>query len=159
MPFDIAFFIGYAVGIIMGIIIGFAAATIVLRKTAGNTARELTAGTDQAIERVNTAINQFADVRAVVELSNKLHEDPSVVQDLGKYADDMVASALVLRLNGLNESLKVAQKSLNRIVDVYGVKDPSTRSKQATVDRITEQIKEVRDALKAERTPNYNDLR
>lgn len=106
-----------------------------------------------ALLKVDEAFTQYADVRAVRALANEIHERPAGMQDLGKYADDVVASAFILRLNGLKAALSESQDQLSVCIRQFGVNSLITQEHQAEADLLLKQIKETRDALKQERTP------
>lgn len=67
---------------------------------------------DKAIERLGQATQHHVEVNAVLALTERLNNDPALMRNLAEHSRQVVAAALMLRVNSFAAQLKHAQQKL-----------------------------------------------
>ena len=99
---------------------------------------------DEATQKLRAAAAHYGDVNAVAELTKQIKNNPELMQDLSVYPRQVVAAALVHRVNAIGSDLGTAQRELSderRLLAEYG------SYHQKDVDRLEELVKHLLEEL------------
>jgi hypothetical protein len=69
---------------------------------------------DDAIERFGQAAQHHAEVNAVLALTQQFQSDPDLLARLPEYSREVVAAALLFRVNTIGNDIKQVQMELSR---------------------------------------------
>jgi hypothetical protein len=69
---------------------------------------------DQAIERLGEATQHHVQVNAVLALTEQFQQRPELINRLGEYSRQVVAAAIMTRINGIANDIKVVQGVLSQ---------------------------------------------
>jgi hypothetical protein len=109
----------------------------------------VTQAIDAAVERLDTAIRHHVDVVAVLEAARQFTGEPDLPQHLSAYSDQVVAAALMYRVNTLAAQYQTAIGQLSMAREEHGRVGGSdlarrVSQRQALVDEILGQLQQAR---------------
>lgn len=109
----------------------------------------------QIVDEINAAIKQLGDttkhyvqVNAVLAMTESFADNPQLLLQLRGYSDQVVAAALLTRVNGLGQQIEVTQSNLNSCesnLARVGAHHGKTRVDELT-NRLNHLLKELESA-------------
>lgn len=100
-------------------------------------------GLDDALDHLNQEAKHYVQVNAVLALVEQFEERPELIANLQDYSRQVVAAALLTRVNAIGNDIKVAQRELserekqyaNQLIDISTVNTQKQR-----VDELYKQL-------------------
>lgn len=81
-----------------------------LRDTNG---QRMAKSIDDAIERLGNATRHYTEIQAILALTEQFQDRPDLMQQLSEFSSQTVAAALMVRINGVSNDIKMAQAQLS----------------------------------------------
>lgn len=97
------------------------------------------------IERLGEATRHYTEVNAILALTEQFKSRPDLVERLNEFGDQTVAAALMVRMNGVANDIKVTQTELTRwrkkVAEGYA------NSYQKRITEAEQQLKHLQEEL------------
>jgi len=138
--------IGWGIMILLVLMIALAMIFRPKKKAEPDYVSMIVAAIDQATENLSQSVQHYTHVNAVLALTETFTDQPELLDRLSGYSKQVVAAALMYRVNELGEDLRVAQDSLS-YAERYPHYAVTIKARRASVDRLITELQEANTAV------------